>query len=251
MDIDDHISNRAATSHRRDGGSPPDELNQILRAGSTTGPEIDVFGRAEEEEEGVLDRLTRLWMDERSAPDILLWPGLMVEEVLDKLQAQSEMVEHLQSDPRTSEEEHFRIVLIQTEAERVRYLLRSYLRTRLYKVEKYAAHIIATPDLRGRLSVIELSHAERYQEMLKKHFEVCALNGIPENLRSLTDNEPGVPEMVTRPNLDQPVFVRAKKRCQPVTLTNGSTLEMERGDIHLVRYRAIEHLVRLGDAHLI
>jgi len=161
------------------------------------------------------------------------------------------MIEHLQSDPRTSEEEHFRIILIQTEAERARFLLRSYLRTRLHKVEKYAAHILATSELRGRLSVIELSHAERYQELLTKHFEISALNGLPENLRSLTDEEPGVPSMVTRPNIDQPVFIRARRRCAPVTLSNGGTLEMDRGDIHLIRYRMIEHLLRLGDAQLI
>lgn len=47
------------------------------------------------------------------------------------------MIDHLQSDPRTSEEEHFRIILIQTEAERVRFLLRSYLRTRLHKVRLF------------------------------------------------------------------------------------------------------------------
>jgi GINS complex subunit 4 len=44
------------------------------------------------------------------------------------------MVEYLRSDPNTSEEEHFRIVLVQTEAERVKFLIRSYLRTRLHKV---------------------------------------------------------------------------------------------------------------------
>jgi hypothetical protein len=44
------------------------------------------------------------------------------------------MVEQLQSDPRTTEEEYFRVVLIQTEAERVKYLVRSYLRARLHKV---------------------------------------------------------------------------------------------------------------------
>jgi len=161
------------------------------------------------------------------------------------------MIEHLQSDPRTSEEEHFRIILIQTEAERARFLLRSYLRTRLHKVEKFAAHIIGTSELRGRLSVIELSHAERYQELLRKHFDSCALSGLPENLRLLTDEERGVPSMVTRPNVDHPVFIRARRRCAPVTLPNGSTLEMERGDIHLVRYRVIEHVLRLGDAQLI
>lgn len=34
----------------------------------------------------------------------------------------------------TSEEEHFKLMLVQTEMERAKYLVRSYLRTRLAKV---------------------------------------------------------------------------------------------------------------------
>ena len=58
------------------------------------------------------------------------------------------MVEQLQLDPRTSEEEHFRIVLVQTEAERVKFLVRSYLRTRLHKVSTFVGGV------RGELVLI-------------------------------------------------------------------------------------------------
>lgn len=44
------------------------------------------------------------------------------------------MVVTLRSDPATSEEEHFKLVLVQTEMERVKYLVRSYVRCRLSKV---------------------------------------------------------------------------------------------------------------------
>jgi hypothetical protein len=44
------------------------------------------------------------------------------------------MVTTLRSDPATSEEEHFKLVLVQTEMERVKYLVRSYVRCRLSKV---------------------------------------------------------------------------------------------------------------------
>lgn len=40
----------------------------------------------------------------------------------------------LKGDPDSSEDEHFRIVLAQTEIERVKFIVRSYLRTRLFKV---------------------------------------------------------------------------------------------------------------------
>lgn len=49
---------------------------------------------------------------------------------------QSETVQLLRSDPSSSEEEHFRTMLAQTEVERVKFVVRSYLRTRLFKVSK-------------------------------------------------------------------------------------------------------------------
>ena len=47
---------------------------------------------------------------------------------------QQKMLQTLRSDPQTSEEEHFKLVLVQTEMERVKFLVRSYVRTRLAKV---------------------------------------------------------------------------------------------------------------------
>lgn len=49
---------------------------------------------------------------------------------------QQKMIETLRSDPQTSEEEHFKLMLVMTEMERVKYLVRSYVRTRLWKVSE-------------------------------------------------------------------------------------------------------------------
>jgi hypothetical protein len=47
---------------------------------------------------------------------------------------QSDTIQLLRADPESSEDEHMRIVLAQTEVERVKFVVRSYLRTRLFKV---------------------------------------------------------------------------------------------------------------------
>lgn len=47
---------------------------------------------------------------------------------------QSETVQLLRGDASTSEEEHIRIMLAQVEIERVKFIVRSYVRTRLFKV---------------------------------------------------------------------------------------------------------------------
>ena len=54
------------------------------------------------------------------------------------------MVDLLKSDPKTSEEEHFKLILVMTEMERVKYLVRSYVRTRLAKVCLIAPGRVAT-----------------------------------------------------------------------------------------------------------
>ena len=92
---------------------------------------------------------------------------------------QSSTVSLLRTDPDASEDEHFRIMLAQTEIERVKFVVRSYVRTRLSKVlnlstirykrsmtdsrqiEDYARWILSNPPLQERLSETELSHAQR------------------------------------------------------------------------------------------
>jgi len=87
-------------------------------------------------------------------------------------------VQQLRADPAASADEHVQIVLVQTEVERVRFIVRSYVPTRLDKVrplppppraprltarrqiERFAQHILARPDMQRRLSAIELRHAQ-------------------------------------------------------------------------------------------
>lgn len=49
--------------------------------------EIDGLGIGDDDEQ-ILDTLTRHWMNERNAPEVLSWQGSLVETVLDRLHAQ-------------------------------------------------------------------------------------------------------------------------------------------------------------------
>lgn len=84
-------------------------------------------------------RLLTAWIRERGTPDLMTWHGELVEECLHKLGQQAEMLDLLRSDPKTSEEEHFKLIIVQTEMERVKYLVRAYLRCRLAKVGRARA----------------------------------------------------------------------------------------------------------------
>lgn len=96
------------------------------------------------------------------------------------------MVSLLLAEASTSEEEHFKLILVQTEMERAKYLVRSYLRTRLAKVrplspyrsillprltdqalgcdrqvEKFAQLFTLAPTMQPLLSPLELAHAQK------------------------------------------------------------------------------------------
>jgi GINS complex subunit 4 len=100
-----------------------------------------------------LQELSRAWVTERSAPEILPWPAGLMNRVLKRIGQQVgfllqrpctqgtsllkglrkiELVEEQTGnvDPKAN----FRLIIIQTELERFKFLVRSYLRARIAKV---------------------------------------------------------------------------------------------------------------------
>ncbi|TFY58609.1 hypothetical protein EVJ58_g6327 [Rhodofomes roseus] len=110
----------------------------------------NLLGAVEEEEETPFQQLTRHWMNERQAPDILPGQEMLLGRILDHVRKQSDDVQLLRADPDSSEDEHFRIMLVQTEIERVKFV-----------IEKYARWISTTAEVHEKLSKAELDHARR------------------------------------------------------------------------------------------
>ena len=79
-----------------------------------------------------LHALSRAWVAERVAPELLSWPGELIDRVMDRIRTQIERVEEQTGDmdPKTN----FRLIVIGTELERWKFLVRSFLRTRMAKV---------------------------------------------------------------------------------------------------------------------
>jgi hypothetical protein len=81
-----------------------------------------------------IKKLGRVWTRERGTVNLMPWEEDVIDTVLDKLEQQQKLCQLLRGDPATSEEEHFKLMLVETEMERVKFLVRGYLRTRLSKV---------------------------------------------------------------------------------------------------------------------
>lgn len=205
----------------------------------------------EEEEETPLQQLIRHWMNERHSPDILPNEGELLAGLLDHIRSQSETVQLLRADPSSSEEEHFRIMLVQTEVERVKFIVRSYIRTRLFKIEKFARYIMTNPEVQQRLSESEVEHARRFARLTDQHFYHSVLQSLPETQQTLDDRPPFVPSMVTEPDKTRAVFVLARQDCPPVRLPDGTALDMRKGHISLTPYSVVEQLIARGEVELV
>lgn len=86
------------------------------------------------EREPEILQLSHAWANERGAPEVLQWRGDVVEAVMDQIRQQQAILESLASDASTSDEEHFRLNLVQLDVDRAKWLLRSYVRARIDKV---------------------------------------------------------------------------------------------------------------------
>lgn len=150
-------------------------------------------------------------------------------------------------DPKTN----FALIVIQTELERFKYLVRSYLRARISKIDRHTLHYLSTDALRARLSEMELAYATRHQALLHNHYLSSFLSSFPSALQNLNDSA-GI-NMVETPDLESAVFIRLLKD----TLVEGRGVDSDgamdgrESDIVILRWADAKTLVENGSAELV
>ncbi|KAF1979840.1 GINS complex, Sld5 component [Bimuria novae-zelandiae CBS 107.79] len=201
-----------------------------------------------------LQELTRSWVAERVAPEILPWPSDLMERVLDRIRRQIELVEDQTGnmDPKTN----FKLIVIQTELERFKFLVRSFLRARLKKIDAHPLHILArhaasATDLLPLLSPAEHQYLTSHQALLTSHYASSFLSQFPASLQRMDDTTGGI-SMVDKPDEDAAVFVRVLRDVGEVAVEGtDKRLEMKRGDVWVVRWSTMRGWVASGDLELI
>ena len=217
-----------------------------------------------------LQELTRAWVTERSAPEILPWPDALMERVLERIRTQVcrpsprrrshfpithfvhkiELVEEQTGN--TDPKANFRLIILQTEVERFKFLVRSFLRARIAKIDAHALHHLTDPTAKARLSPSELQYATAHTSLLHAHYHSSFLSQFPTSLQKMDDTAGGI-SMVEGPDVDKAVFVRGLKDVEGPVYVEGTdtAFEMRRGDVVVVRWSAVRELVMAGDAELI
>lgn len=183
--------------------------------------------------------LKTAWRNEKAAPEILQFQAPLVKRAKEQIQLMEETVEEYEEsgmDPLT-------VSLYQMDLDRAQFLLRSYLRVRLQKLEKFMFYIWKNESLRSRLSDPEKMFVQRCIDDMENHLEETVLSKLPDNYQSVRRQSVISEEddMVPEPQLD--TFIACKARNSFVSLRLADSerpLEMERHDVSFVLYKVIE-----------
>lgn len=117
-------------------------------------------------------QLTRFWISERAAPEILKWPTELMDRVMLRVRQQIEKIEDLtagvgmNSAHTGSSNSNLTLSILQTDLSRTQYIIRSLLRQRLAKLTKYALHYLTADNKSAILSLPEQSFLQNHQALL-------------------------------------------------------------------------------------
>jgi GINS complex subunit 4 len=137
------------------------------------------------------------------------------------------------------------------EINRIRFIISSYLRKRLDKIEEYAIHFLSEDANRSPeesfMTPAETRFAREYVSSIESLFTTLALQHMPRRIKDFELNT-----LSSKPNLNKHVFIRANKATDGVLIPgNLSQQDFKEDSQHIIQYAAIAHLVKNGDVQLI
>ena len=185
-----------------------------------------------------LEKLEAAVRREKAAPDILPYKTSLVATVVGMIDAQQAAIDQ----PVQSAQDKLINALYQLDLDRVKYLLSSYLRTRLFKIQDLLFYIVNNEDQCALLSDKELEFAEKYFLLKTNHFKKRLLLKLPDGLNRLEDTGGSV-SYVTAPNLDKYVFARVLEDIGPFRF-DGVVTQMYKDDLQLIPYEVAAELLR-------
>ncbi|KAG7200524.1 hypothetical protein KM043_001088 [Ampulex compressa] len=212
--------------------------------------ENDENDEEEEEEEeltaqSALQAIENAWLNEKFAPEILPHQSDLVDCML-------QQISHMEENMKRLQKGDLRIVVHRMELDRIRYVISSYLRIRLEKIERYVVHILSeeanrTPE-ECYLTPAELQFAKEYLSSMETLFRTVALQHMPTNFQAFEVNK-----LTVKPNMQAHVFLRANQRVSGIILpgTLDEEIEFEPGSQHIIQYSAVAELVKNGSVQLI
>ncbi|ETV80020.1 hypothetical protein, variant 2 [Aphanomyces astaci] len=126
------------------------------------------------------------WANELNAPELLTFQTDLISDMVEQVQNQQSYVDEMSADVATlTEERSFTNKLYQMEIDRIKYMLASYLRLRLMKIERHTRHVLhASMD---KLSPGEVDYAHSYKDLYESHCRDLLLSKLPPDHQQLDE----------------------------------------------------------------
>lgn len=195
----------------------------------------------------VLQSVERAWLNEKFSPEIL--PN-QIDHVDCLLEQIKEMEDNLAKLSKTD----VKVDLHKLEMERIKFVVTSYLRTRLKKIECFCVNVLEEEANRSEadayLSPAELKFAKEFAQNADNHFDTI-LRHMPQPFDNLDKNK-----KIIKPNLNSFVFLKCYKKIDSVIIKNISKgqeeeIILEDGSQHLMPYSSVAEFVKKGAVQLI
>lgn len=193
------------------------------------------------------NKLITLWKNERCSPELLPYPHQLMRRMLIRIQEQMEHLEILsmnffeesnnggnarktQSNAPANNNKMLPLLCMEAELERVKYIIRSYIRCRLSKIDRYSIYLRQINDnflneepevddemdaevrispLEALLSTEEIQYHQRHFSLLLNLLNESVLRYMPDELQAINDTE-GTVNMVDEPDWNKFVFIQVK-----------------------------------------
>lgn len=191
-------------------------------------------------------KLQRCLLREKASPELLEYEYSLLTSLLEQIDVQQTTLETRIE----SVQEHAAAELYQLELDRVKYLVASYLRTRLLKIQKLMFYLIEH-QLGGLLSQAEATFLSKYIAIKTNQFKKAFLLKLPSKLQPIEETRNYQRSPITEPNLDSTLFIRIKTDIGTVKLAEDSSTELRAGETHLLPYRVVKPLIELGSVDVI
>ncbi|CAK9824774.1 DNA replication complex GINS protein SLD5 [Anthophora retusa] len=202
----------------------------------------------EEEEltaQSALVAIEEAWLNEKFAPEILPHQSDLVDCML-------QQIAHMEENMKRLEKGDIRLMIHRMELDRIKFVISSYLRARLEKIERYTIHILSQEANRSSnnsyLTAAELRFAKEFLSSTETLFRTVALQHMPGNFQTFEVNK-----LTVKPNMQAYVFLRANNKVNGIILPGSvdEEIDFEPGSQHIIQYSAVAELVKSAAVRLI
>jgi len=129
-----------------------------------------------------VDNLTRAWRNEKVSPEILPFELSAVSVLESAVQERTEQLQRGGKADWTLQMQSW----YQQDCDRIKFLLNSYRRSRIFKIQKWFLHLAANKDAaKATLSKGEFEFLEKYRNLRLGHLHATVLSHLPSRYRTL------------------------------------------------------------------